>query len=40
MSYLWIAVAGVVGLAIGMLVKRGMAESKIREAEEHAKRLI
>lgn len=40
MYYLWIAVAGVVGLAVGMLIKRGMAESKIKDAEEQAKRML
>ncbi len=40
MFYLWIAVAAVVGLVIGMVIKRGMAEGKIKEAEEQAKRLI
>ncbi|HEY3347403.1 MAG TPA: ribonuclease Y [Nitrospirota bacterium] len=40
MNYLWIAIAAVAGLAIGMLIKRGMAESKIREAEEQVKRII
>jgi len=40
MDYIWIAIALVAGLAIGMLIKRGMAESKIKEAEEQAKRII
>jgi ribonuclease Y len=40
MNYLWIAVAAAVGLVIGMLVKRGMAESKIRDAEEQARRML
>ena len=40
MNYLWIAIAAAVGLVIGMLVKRGMAESKIREAEEQARRML
>src|SRR5512143_331989 len=40
MNYLWIAIAAAVGFVIGMLVKRGMAESKIREAEEQAKRML
>ncbi|MGA2192380.1 MAG: ribonuclease Y [Nitrospirota bacterium] len=40
MNYLWIAIAAVLGLAVGMLVKRGMAQSKIKEAEEQAKRLL
>src|SRR5512135_118360 len=34
MNYLWIAIAAAVGFVIGMLVKRGMAESKIREDAE------
>jgi ribonuclease Y len=40
MEYVWIGIAAAVGLALGMLIKRGMAESKIREAEEQAKRMM
>jgi len=40
MEYMWIGVAAVVGLVIGMLIKRGMAESKIKEAEEQARRML
>jgi ribonucrease Y len=40
MNYVWIAIAAALGLVIGMLIKRGMAESKIREAEEQAKRML
>jgi len=40
MEYIWIAVAAVVGLAAGMLLKRGMAETKIKEADEQAKRIL
>jgi len=40
MSYVWIAVAAIIGAAVGMLVKRGMAESKVKEAEEQAKRIV
>ncbi|MBI5190886.1 MAG: ribonuclease Y [Nitrospirae bacterium] len=40
MTYVWIAVAAVVGFVIGMLIKRGMAETKIQEAEEQAKRIL
>jgi len=40
MAYLWIVIAAVAGLAVGMLIKRGMAESKIKDAEEQAKRIL
>lgn len=40
MNYLWIAIAAVVGAVIGMLIKRGMAETKIKDAEEQARRLL
>ncbi len=40
MNYVWIAIAAVVGAVIGMLIKRGMAETKIKEAEEQAKRIL
>jgi len=39
-TYLWVAIAAMVGVAVGMLIKRGMAESKIKEAEEQAKRIL
>jgi len=40
MLYVEIAVAAVVGLVVGMLLKRGMSEAKIREAEDQAKRIM
>jgi ribonuclease Y len=40
MNYIWVAVAAVAGLVVGMLLKRGMAESKIKDAEESAKRIL
>ncbi len=40
MNIVWIAVAAIAGLVVGILIKRGMAESKIREAEESAKKII
>jgi len=40
MNYLWVAIAAIVGLAAGMLLKRGMAESKIKDAEEQARRIL
>jgi len=40
MTYVFIAVAAIVGFVVGMLLKRGMGESKVREAEEQAKRIV
>ena len=39
-QYILIGLAAVVGFVLGMLLKRGMAETKVREAEEQAKKLL